>query len=275
VEADTLDVDDDGIVGEISRELAYLYALQAAADIDKLSKRSKKMKEIDTQKKYHDEIIKVWEMGKAVQDGEFKGIFKRGAFAQDKLYTNSLLFLGICASYDEKKTRTCVLADSVQYETEAGRKEYDYYQKMELLAKKTGFAGWSNIDITLFHEPKQEKIVPFFGKFPEIMQAQFDLAKKMIIDIKPEIIMVSNAFVREVLRNKVAKKAGFDSGFAFDDDESGETIQKYGTPLLTAPEQLKGVPIFFTGMLNGRGVLDNGSFARLVWHIKYVKEKLQ
>jgi hypothetical protein len=30
--------------------------------------------------------------------------------------------------------------------------------------------------------------------------------------------------------------------------------------------------IFFSGMLSGQHALDNGSFNRLKWHIKYVKK---
>ena len=38
----------------------------------------------------------------------------------------------------------------------------------------------------------------------------------------------------------------------------------------------KEIIIFFSGMLSGQYPLDNGSFNRLKWHIKYVKKiKLQ
>jgi hypothetical protein len=35
MEAETLDVDEDGTIGEISRELAYLHAIQAASELEK------------------------------------------------------------------------------------------------------------------------------------------------------------------------------------------------------------------------------------------------
>jgi len=97
------------------------------------------------------------------------------------------------------------------------------------------------------------------------MQAQFDLAKKMIIDIKPMIIIVSNAFVRDVFKGNTNVKPGF----TLNDEE--KTIKEYGTPLVSSP--LKDIPIFFTSMLSGQRALDLGSFDRLIWHIKYVMGK--
>ena len=32
----------------------------------------------------------------------------------------------------------------------------------------------------------------------------------------------------------------------------------------------KRVPVFYSGMLAGAHAVDNGSFDRLIWHIKYV-----
>lgn len=32
----------------------------------------------------------------------------------------------------------------------------------------------------------------------------------------------------------------------------------------------KRVPVFYSGMLSGAHTIDNGSFDRLIWHIKYV-----
>ena len=32
----------------------------------------------------------------------------------------------------------------------------------------------------------------------------------------------------------------------------------------------KRVPVFYSGMLSGAHAIDNGSYDRLIWHIKYV-----
>jgi len=64
------------------------------------------------------------------------------------------------------------------------------------------------------------------------------------------------------------REINIESGFDFIFDEI------YGTDKIEKPEKLKGKPIFFTSMLSGAGALDNGSKKRLIWHIKYVLERL-
>jgi len=227
---------------------------------------------INVEKTYHAEIVKIWK--KVEKEPTFKKIFDYGAFAQDTLNENGILFLGVGASFDEEKKKTCKIKGQVQYETEKGRvgkddkKGYAYYQPMIYIAKETGFGGnWSNIDITLFRETSQKKLLPFFKKFPDIMKAQLDLAKRMIIDARPKIIIASNALVRDVLINN-REKSKVESDFVFNFSD------EYGTQIIKSPGELEGTPIFFTSMLSGAGALDNGSFDRLIWHIKYVKEKL-
>lgn len=43
-----------------------------------------------------------------------------------------------------------------------------------------------------------------------------------------------------------------------------------GTHIITEPEILASVPVFFTSMLSGQRALDIGSFERLKWHINKV-----
>lgn len=185
------------------------------------------------------------------------------------MYKNGLLFLGVGASFFDGCEKTCKVHASVQYEQDAGRKNYSYYQPMINLAKDTGFdENWSNIDITVFRETSQEKLVPFFKKFPKIMEEQLKLARDMIIKANPKIIIVSNALVRDVLKENSKKSKIKPSGFSF------EFYDRYGTDIIVTPKELEGRPIFFTSMLSGAGALDLGSFARLRWHIEFVKRQI-
>jgi len=230
------------------------------------------MEEIDTYKKYHKEIVEVWNMGKNISDDDFQNIYNRGAFMQDTLYTDSILFLGIGASWDEEKKKTCKIPDddnNIQYETKEGREKHPYYDKMRKIANENEyFECWSSIDITLLRESSQKNVEPFFKNYPEFMQAQFDLAAEMIIKIKPKIIVVNNAFVRDLFKPQQETKKHIESKFSFDFDTT------LGTDRITAPEELKDTPVFFTSMLSGQRALDNGSFERLKWHIKYVLGKI-
>lgn len=45
-------------------------------------------------------------------------------------------------------------------------------------------------------------------------------------------------------------------------------VEVLGVDMFKIGEKL--VPIFYSGMLSGAHTIDNGSFDRLIWHIKYV-----
>lgn len=224
------------------------------------------MIEINIKEKYHEDIVEIWKMGKNIP--VLKAIYEKGAFLQDTIYKDSILFVGIGASWDESKKETCIECDRIQYETKDGRNHYPYYKKMIEIAKETDFENWSHIDMTLLRETSQNVLKPFF-KNPsciDFLQAQFDLAYKMICDIKPKIMLVNNAFVRDLLKQE-DKSQQIKSKFKF---EFNDVI---GTDVITEPVELKDTPVFFTSMLHGSGALDNGSYERLKWHIKFVKIK--
>jgi len=227
-----------------------------------------KWAQINVYQEYHEKIVEIW---KIVEKNDYfieKEIYKK-AFVQDTLNKNGILFLGVGASLAAGFEDTCETKDDlVQYETIKGREKWPYYKKMGKIAEYAGFEdNWSNIDITLFRETKQEILQPFFKKTPNIMSMQLELAKKMIIAAEPIIIIASNTLVRDVLQNN-RDQSNVESGFA---DEFSE---EYGTPIIKSPDKLEGKPIFYTSMLSGQRALDNGSYERLKWHIKHVKELL-
>ena len=77
---------------------------------------------IYTQEIYHKRICEIWEMVK--NEPGLEDICKKGAFAQDTLNPNSILFLGVGASNPDSKTKgrnkikTCEIVGDIQYETE-------------------------------------------------------------------------------------------------------------------------------------------------------------
>jgi hypothetical protein len=68
---------------------------------------------------------------------------------------------------------------------------------------------------------------------------------------------------------KPIKKEHISMNFEF------EFRDEFGTNVITNEPILKNVPIFFTSMLTGQRALDNGSYERLIWHMKFVLEKLK
>lgn len=80
--------------------------------------------------------------------------------------------------------------------------------------------------------------------------------KGMIVDgASPRAIVVVNAMASHLIR----------TGRALDalnyNEELGVDMYKIGE---------KRVPVFCSGMLSGAHAVDNGTFDRLIWHIKYV-----
>jgi len=230
---------------------------------------------IDVINVYGTKIADTWKM---VEESELKKFLRKKpkpksneicnkAFAQDTLYKNGLLFLGVGASLREGYEDTCNNDhEHVQYEKIDGRVSYPYYDQIYQLAEETGFgSNWSNIDITLFRTANQNLLKNIFKKFPKIIEKQLNLAIEMIIAANPKIIIASNALIREVFKNKYKEiKSGIKSEFD----------HFYGTEIINTPDKLNKIPIFFSCMLNGPGPLDNGSKERLKWHINYVNALL-
>jgi hypothetical protein len=94
----------------------------------------------------------------------------------------------------------------------------------------------------------------------DFLSQQIQIAKELIIHIKPKIIVVANTLARDLMLKE------HDLGVNFFDFKFNEVLGTYQI----SNTELKDTPIFFTSMLTGQRALDNGSFERLKWHIKNV-----
>lgn len=92
------------------------------------------------------------------------------------------------------------------------------------------------------------------------MQKQLKISIAIIEKSKPKVIIVSNAYARDLLIGEYQIRTVFDKNI--------------GTHKIVNNYDLEGTPVFFTSMLTGQRALDNGSYDRLVWHINYVLEKM-
>jgi hypothetical protein len=232
-----------------------------------------KFDKIDVEKNYHSRIQALWSKAEGTGNSALNKIVKdRALFAQDTLYKGAIVFLGIGASWDSGKQDTVKQVDNVHYETQRGRKKYDYYTPMYAMAEDTCFTGedgegcFSNIDLTMLRETSQKTILPFYKTARDFMREQFLIALDMLQEAKPRVIIASNALVRKIIR-KEKELASFQTEMAtvFNND--------IGTEIIREPKLLEGTPIFFSSMLSGAGALDNGSKDRLVWHIKFALKK--
>lgn len=90
-----------------------------------------------------------------------------------------------------------------------------------------------------------------------------EIINKIMDQGKKVIFVVNNTLARELLGKD--KPQGISEHWMNYDFKLSDDL---GTNVCN------GHPFFFTSMLTGQRALDKGSYERLVWHIKFVKEKL-
>lgn len=117
---------------------------------------------------------------------------------------------------------------------------------------------WSHFDLLFLRETNQNNIKQMHNDIlgREFLNEQLKISKKVIENSQPKIIVISNAFARDLFLYECKFETFFD-----------DTI---GTHSIINNTQLEGTPVFFTSMLTGQRALDNGSYERLIWHIKEV-----
>lgn len=181
-------------------------------------------------------------------------IYKRGFVIQDEIIENSILFIGINPSFSKKASAASYFHNSLQTE-----KEYFYFSKFQTIAQKVDLS-WTHLDLLFLRETNQHLIKDLYfskdAKISKIINDQLDLSHTIIEKSKPRIIIISNAFAREIFRFKTI------------------FCPTFGTHKIIENSSLNNIPVFFTSMLSGQRALDNGSFERLIWHVNFVKDKL-
>lgn len=179
---------------------------------------------------------------------------ERGYAVQREIPFGSILFIGINPSYSEKKTE---IKESFFYSNNQQEEVHQYFKKFQDIGAKTNIE-WSHLDLLYLRETKQENVKEIFKNKigNEFLSKQLAISKSIIEQSKPRVIVVSNAYARDLFLTECEFTTKFD-----------DTI---GTHKVVNNDYLEGIPVFFTSMLTGQRALDNGSYDRLVWHIKQV-----
>ncbi|MDA3886355.1 MAG: hypothetical protein PF638_12240 [Candidatus Delongbacteria bacterium] len=197
---------------------------------------------------------------------------------------NSILFIGINPSFSKKgfisilkdtkyeyvlKNLKDFYSTSIDYTNkiykfkeieEIARKKINYFNKFRKISKESNL-DWDHIDLLQIRETNQQNIKDII-KENKFLKDQIKLSVELINYIKPKMIVVENALARRIL---------FDEFNTFETNIISEKIDKTIGTYRYLPNN--NVPIFFTGMLTGQHALDNGSYERLKWHIKFVLDK--
>lgn len=117
---------------------------------------------------------------------------------------------------------------------------------------------WSHLDLLFIRQTDQKIVKSIFSETigKEFLEKQLVISKSIIEKSKPKIIIVSNAYARDLFIKHCKIETIFD--------------EELGTHRIINNSHLKDTPVFFTSMLTGQRTLDDGSYERLIWHIKFV-----
>jgi len=222
------------------------------------------MNEFSTKEYFDNQIQEIW------NDKKFKGIdiIKRGYAIQEKNIRNSLLFVSLNPSFDEKKDKP---EKNIYYPLYQEGKNYEYFIKFQEISKGVSL-DWSHTDLLFVRETNQKIIKTIIcddkNNGAEFIYKQLLISKQIIEKCEPKIIVVNNTLARRLLGKEKTKNQNIwmDFGFEFDDE--------IGTYRIIKNDKLKHTPVFFTSMLTGQRALDLGSYERLIWHILFVLKKL-
>lgn len=216
-------------------------------------------REIDVESIFKGRIEAIWNLEK-YQNLE---LLKFGYAVQKNLNTNSILFIGINPSNSDNSIK------KEFYHSPQDGSHHKYFKKFCEISIKTGIP-WTHIDL-LYVRKTEQKEIPLIeneleGVGRDFLIDQLMISKEMIEMSEPQVIVVNNTLARKYLgKASDSKESWLGYDFKFND-----TV---GTHFITNCEKLESVPVFFTSMLTGQRALDNGSFERLIWHIKYSLSK--
>lgn len=179
---------------------------------------------------------------------------QRGYDIIDKVQKEGLLLVGINPSFDESFGGPCA---SVVRDSDNGGYQHPYFMKPKKLNEDIGIDRFSHVDMFSVRT-RHQYVVQAIVNDPdsrEFVEEQLGLFRKIVNGASPRAIVVINAFASNLIRT------GRALGALDYDDVLGVAMYKIGD---------KRVPVFYSGMLSRAHTIDNGSFDRLIWHIKYV-----
>lgn len=226
----------------------------------------------------NNKILGVWKKHFGANDQVYAPIF------YDDFKTGGILFIGMNPSFNPRGVRKIIRnsefskldpdefyswnstshdASLVDTAIKIGRlvtEEYAFFKRMHEIARecKTFF---QHIDLFVYRQTNQNQFMRLVrdkkGVLNELGRDQLDIFLEALKEIRPKVIVVSNAgscgIIREYFKDRIV----------FDDTAGYHWIKLDGTH----------VPIFFSSMLSGQRALDTGSYERLKWHVRQAYNK--
>ena len=221
-------------------------------------------------------ILKLWASNSALKGDA------RVPLLYPKLKKSAILFVGLNPSFSlkgfkailgedfsEKKIEELYSWDKwnngkideiLKYERAAkgengNNKCYSYFTKFKKIAAHAKLE-WEHVDLFIDRNTNQNDVrkLIFDKKKTKFYEDQFILSLSLINDLSPRVIVIANALASHIMREKC--------------DDIIKYVEEKGYHKIKINSEY--VPIFFSSMLTGARALDNYSYDRLKWHIKYV-----
>lgn len=188
-----------------------------------------------------------------------KSPFDRGFAFPGIIEKDAVLFLGINPSYNKKNGENLNPFYSVGQSIEKG-----YFKRFSEAGRFCG-ATWTHLDLLGIRETNQKTVEALQGDYLGFICDHLDLSKEILEESRPKVLVVCNTMARRYLGKDRFGDHNIWMGYEFGDMQEDGAYR-----IQNKDSKLKGVPVFFSGMLTGQRALDNGSFERLQWHIKKV-----
>ena len=187
----------------------------------------------------------------------WKKYAQRGYDIIDKVQKEGLLLVGINPSFDESFEGPCA---SIVRESENGGYQHPYFVKPRRLNDEIGISSLSHIDMFSIRTRHQKVVRNIINDdaSQQFVEKQLTLFHRIINGTSPRAIVVINALASIIIKNAL--------GNLKRDEDMGVNMYRIGE---------KQVPVFFSGMFSCGHPIDNCSYERLVWHIKYVLANLR
>jgi hypothetical protein len=224
--------------------------------------------------KYRDHVLAIWKKYQNLPFlNESNCEYRKSPLLPSELTDNAILFIGINPAFKKGDTVADEYREIEFYLQNENHVEINYFQRFKEIADYCG-ERWTHIDMLFVRETDQSQIdkLSYTTEGINFIQDQIEFAFQIIEESQPKLILVSNAFATELFGKKKAKHQVFDKiwkGYSLDFEKDFDAA--IGT--YTIEINGKPTPIIFSGMLSGQRALDNGSFERLKWQMKWILQK--
>ena len=222
-------------------------------------------------KELFEEYVKFWNENK--DNDDFVNFFDKFTDYAPKIeigdfddnVRNGLLFVSCNpsgADIEYYKKKNVNKEKVIWYNPEDGKDTSGFLETLGKFAKNCGYEKkYSKLDVFCIVKKSQKEVREHYKEYKDIYEKMFDIFVSTVKKLEPKVIVVANAFVRDLFQNDFREKVGYDKDQDF---KCGGHKAKFGE---------HETYIFFTSMLSGGRALDVGSREVLEWAVKKHKRK--